>query len=50
MPAPERYQKRLAMAYLFWALPHVALPHVLAVVAGTALFLLGNAGRLSFPL
>ena len=49
-PPPDRYQKSLTPVYLFWAYPHVALPHALAVIVGTALFLLGSAGRLPFGL
>jgi hypothetical protein len=48
-PPPTRYTRQ-RLPYLFWLLPHVALPHAIAVVAGAGLFKLGADGSLGFPI
>ena len=56
-PPPERYgrgpgegQHQASPLRLYWLYPHVALPHAIADASGGALFALGAAGRLAFPL
>lgn len=48
-PPPERYKRKSAFA-LTWALPHVFLPHLITVVVGGVLFILGLLRVLKMPL
>jgi hypothetical protein len=48
-PLPIRYEKSPAYSFV-WFFPHVAMPHVVIVIAGGILFILGIFGRLEFPL
>jgi hypothetical protein len=46
---PERYKKKATFA-LTWLLPHVFLPHIITVVIGGILFILGVLHVLKMPL
>jgi hypothetical protein len=48
-PHPKRYEKYSAYTVI-WLYPHIALPHILIVIAGAILFIIGFSGRLNFPL
>lgn len=48
-PAPERYGEKPSYRYT-WILPHVAFPHIISVVAGALLYLMGVLGLLGMPL
>ena len=48
-PAPERYRKNPPYSFI-WFFPHVAMPHILIVILGAILFILGLYGVINFPL
>jgi len=48
-PHPKRYEKNPSYS-LVWFFPHVAMPHIVIVIAGGILFILGFSGGLNFPL
>lgn len=45
--APELYHRTRAYAYA-WLMPHVALPHVITLFIGVALFAVGLTGHLAW--
>lgn len=48
---PERYNESSYYFYAFpWFAPHVCLPHIITMVTGGLLFILGFFGRINMPI